>query len=51
LISHLASVLGVKKNTMYLDKGSKSKNKVAIVENKELSLAQAYELLKADLES
>lgn len=49
LLSHLASVLGVKKNTMYLDKGSKSKNKVAIVESKELSLSQAYELLKADL--
>jgi uncharacterized protein YggU (UPF0235/DUF167 family) len=34
LISHLASVLGVKKNTMYLDKGCKSKNKIAIIETR-----------------
>jgi uncharacterized protein YggU (UPF0235/DUF167 family) len=30
----LASVCGVKKNTVYLDKGSKSRHKVAVVENK-----------------
>jgi uncharacterized protein (TIGR00251 family) len=49
LLSHLALVLGVKKNTVYLDKGSKSRNKVAIIENKGLTLNQAYELLIADL--
>lgn len=31
LLSHLALVLEVKKNTVYLDKGSKSRNKVAII--------------------
>lgn len=51
LLSHLALVLGVKKNTVYLDKGSKSRNKVAIIENKGLKLDQAYELLMADLNS
>jgi hypothetical protein len=44
-------VLGVKKNTLYLDKGSKSKNKVAIVETKELTINYIYERLKADLEN
>jgi uncharacterized protein (TIGR00251 family) len=31
LVRYIASVLGVKKNTVYLDKGSKSRHKVAIV--------------------
>lgn len=51
LLSHLALALGVKKNTVYLDKGSKSRNKVAIIENKGITLSQAYELLSADLNS
>ena len=30
LVSHLAHVLGVKKNTVFLEKGSKSRHKVAM---------------------
>lgn len=50
LLAFLASVLAVKKNTLYLDKGSKSRNKVAVVENKELSLEQVFAKLKSDME-
>jgi uncharacterized protein (TIGR00251 family) len=50
LLSFLASVLGVKKNTVYLDKGSKSRNKVAVVESKELTLEQVFAKLKSDME-
>ena len=31
LLRYLAQVLGVKKNTVHLDKGSKSRHKVAVV--------------------
>ena len=45
----LAEVLGVKKNTVYLDKGSKSRHKVAMVQNKEMELGQALNRLKSDI--
>lgn len=51
LVRYVAEVLGVKKNTVYLDKGCKSRHKVAIVETNVLSLEDAYKRLRADLES
>jgi uncharacterized protein YggU (UPF0235/DUF167 family) len=50
LVAFLAMVLGVRKNTVYLDKGCKSRHKVVVVANSEVSLAQAFERLKNDME-
>ena len=44
-------MLAIKKNTVYVDKGSKSRHKVVVAQTKELALEQAFELLKADMQS
>ncbi len=46
----MSYVLGVKKNTVYLDKGSKSKHKVLVVETDEMQVEDVYEKLKHDLD-
>ena len=51
LIYYLAQVLRVKKNRVYLDKGCKSRHKVAMVGSKEITMAEAYERLKEDIQS
>lgn len=48
LVRYIGEILGVKKNTIYLDKGCKSRHKVVIVGSKEISLEEAYQRLKVD---
>jgi uncharacterized protein len=48
LVRFLAEVLGVKKSAVYLDRGSKSRHKVAVVEGK--TGEEVYLKLKNDLE-
>ena len=45
----LAEILGVKKNTVYLDKGSKSRHKVAMVQCKEMELGEVLDRLRNDI--
>lgn len=48
LLEYLAGALGAKKSEVYLDKGSKSKSKIVVVDS--MDAESAYEALKSQIE-
>jgi len=51
LICYLAEVLGVKKTDLSLDKGSKSKSKVVVIDKSAISRSEILERLQKQIDS